>query len=159
MVNFANSLCELRSILARQDVRAAIIFLNGLTEHRFTSLYRFDDQTLHNICFFDQDNPTEELMPDIPVMASYCVFVRSRRGTFTIPDSLQDEGLRGHPKWQEVRAYCGVPLLDENGKMFGTICHFDFRPLPISNVNVELMEAVAPLIRRIADGMTKSVKK
>ncbi|MEH1962960.1 MAG: GAF domain-containing protein [Nostoc sp.] len=150
MVNLADSLRELKTILGRQDVRAAVIFLNGLSEHRFTALYQFDQETLHNVCFFDRENPTQELTPDIPVMASYCVFVRSSRGTFTTPDSLQDDRVRGHPKWKEVQSYCGVPLLDEDGKMFGTICHFDFRPMAISDTNVELMEAIAPLIRRIA---------
>ncbi|WP_413773983.1 GAF domain-containing protein [Nostoc sp. MG11] len=80
----------------------------------------------------------------------YCVFVRSNRDTFMINDSLQDDRIHGHPKRQEVKSYCGVPLLDENGKMFGTICHFDFRSISISRANVELMEAVAPLLRKIA---------
>ncbi|RCJ26003.1 hypothetical protein A6770_26925 [Nostoc minutum NIES-26] len=154
MVNFADSLRELRSILVRQDIRAAVIFLNGLTEHRFTSLYQFDEETLHNICFFDRENPTQELTPDIPVMASYCVFVRNSCGTFTTPNSLLDDRVRDHPKQQAVQSYCGVPLLDEDSKMFGTICHFDFRPIAISNANVALMEAVAPLIRQIAYGTT-----
>ncbi|MEH2251938.1 hypothetical protein [Nostoc sp.] len=99
MVNFTDSLRELKTILDRQELRAAVIFLNGLTPHRFTSLYRFDEDTLHNLCFFDRENPTQELTPDIPVMASYCVFVRSSRGTFTTPDSLQDDRVHGHPKW------------------------------------------------------------
>ncbi|WP_442945135.1 GAF domain-containing protein [Nostoc sp.] len=58
-----------------------------------------------------------------------------------------------------MQSYCGVPLLDEDGKMFGTICHFDFRAIAISDANVALMEAIAPLIRRITSGTTKSVSK
>jgi hypothetical protein len=30
--------------------------------------------------------------------------------------------------------------------MFGTICHFDFEALPISEANIELMETVGPLL-------------
>lgn len=148
MATIADSMRQLRAVLREQDIRAALIFLNGLTEHRFTALYRFDKETLKNLYFFDRENPTQESTPDIPVMASYCVFVRSRRSLFTTPDSLQDERVRGHPKRHEVRSYCGVPLRDINGEMFGTICHFDFRSIPISDANVELMEAVAPLIKR-----------
>ena len=146
LANFPDSLRELRSILDRGDVRAAIIFLNGLTEHRFTSLYRFDDETLTNLYFFDRDDPNQESTPSIPVMASYCVFVRSTRRTFTIPDALHDDRVRGHPKRQELQSYCGVPLLDEGGKMFGTICHYDFRPIPITDPNVWLLEEVATLL-------------
>jgi hypothetical protein len=32
--------------------------------------------------------------------------------------------------------------------MFGTICHFDYGLLPISDDSVALMEAVAPLLKR-----------
>ena len=139
---------QLRAILRDHGIRAALIFLNGLTEHRFTALYRFDKETLRNIYFFDRENPSQDSTPDIPVMASYCVFVRNRRSTFATPDSLQDDRVEGHPKRQIVQSYCGVPLRDVNGEMFGTICHFDFRPIPISDENIELMEAVAPLLKR-----------
>jgi GAF domain-containing protein len=148
MATIADSLRQLRGILGGQDIRAALIFLNGLTEHRFTALYLFDKETLKNHYFFDHENPTQAATPDIPVMASYCVFVRNSGNIFTTPDSLQDDRVCGHPKRQEVRSYCGVPLCDANGKMFGTICHFDLRPIPISAANVELMEAVAPFIQR-----------
>ena len=147
MVGIGHSLRQLKAILRGQDVRAAVIFLNGLTEHRFTALYRFDKETLVNLYFFDRENPTQESTPDIPVMASYCVFVRNSGTMFTTPDSLQDDRVRAHPKRKVVQSYFGVPLLDEDGKMFGTICHFDLRPIPISDENVELMEAVALLIK------------
>ena len=143
------SLQHLRSILRVGDVRAALIFLNGLTEHRFSALYRFDADTLTNKFFFDRENPAVELTPDIPIMASYCVHVRSTHDTFKTPDSLHDARVEDHPKRQEVRSYCGVPLCDVNGEVFGSICHFDFRPLSISDSNVQLMEAVAPLIKNL----------
>jgi GAF domain-containing protein len=139
---------QLRTLLAGGDVRAALAFLNGRTEHRFTSLYRFDDATLRNIHFFDRENPQQTSVEDIPVLASYCVFVRDSRSAFDIDDSLEDERVAGHPKQAEIRSYCGVPLLDELGRMFGTICHFDFEPRPISDENVALMEAVAPQLQR-----------
>ncbi len=127
-------------------MRAGLVFLNGLTEHRFTALYQFNKETLNNQYFFDRENPMLESTPDIPVMASYCVFVRDGRNTFTTSDSLRDDRVLGHPKRQEVRSSCGVPLCDESGKMVGSICHFDFRPVPISEANVTLMEAMGPLI-------------
>lgn len=149
MPTITESLRQLKALLSGQDIRAALIFLNGLTEHRFTALYRFDHETLKNLYFFDRENPEQESTPDIPVMASYCVFVRSSRSPFSTPDALQDDRLGDHSKRQEVQSYCGVPLRDANGEMFGSICHFDFRPIPISAANVELMEAVAPLIKRL----------
>jgi GAF domain-containing protein len=143
-----DALIQLKAIMRSHGIRPALAFLNSLTEHRFTSLYRFDDETLKNIYFYDHENPTQEATPDIPVMASYCVFVRRLSSTFLVPDALTDERVAGHPRRQEVQSYCGVPLRDVNGDMFGTICHFDFRPVPISDANVELMEAIAPLLRQ-----------
>jgi GAF domain-containing protein len=148
MASTGDSLRELKTILNENGIRAAMRFLNGLTEHRFTALYRFDKETLKNLYFFDRENPTQEPTPDIPVMASYCVFVRSLGTRFATSASLEDDRVVGHPQRQVVQSYCGVPLRDLNGEMFGTICHFDFRPVPISDANVELMESLAPLIKR-----------
>lgn len=148
MATLEHALHQLKTILSTQDVRAAVIFLNGLTEHRFTALYRFDNETLKNLYFFDRENPAQESTPDIPVTASYCVFVRSLNSRFSTSGARLDERVTGHPKREELQSYCGVPLRDVNGEMFGTICHFDFRPIPISDANVELMESLAPLIKR-----------
>ncbi len=143
------ALRSLEALLTRRGVRALLVFLNGLTAHRFTALFRFDGETLNNAYFYDRDDPRADSCPDIPVSASYCVYVRDTRSTFVTNDSLDDARVRDHPKRNEVRAYCGVPLVDEDGIVFGSICHFDFRPVSISQANVELMEAVAPLLKRL----------
>jgi hypothetical protein len=39
-----------------------------------------------------------------------------------------------------------VPLVDEAGRVFGTVCHFDARSLPVSEETVSLMEALAPIL-------------
>jgi GAF domain-containing protein len=142
----ADHLTQIKSIIGSDGPRAVLTYLNGLTDHRFTALYRFDVEQLRNVYFFDRDRPQVETCPDIPVMASYCVFVRSSNNTFVTLDSMVDERVAGHPKRLEVRSYCGVPLVNEDGRAFGTICHFDARPLSISDQNVELMEAIAPLL-------------
>lgn len=147
----AENLQQMKAIQEHSGIRALLIHLNGLTDHRFTALYRFDEDSLHNLYFFDQQQPEILSCPDIPVLASYCVFVRSSGQTFVTPDSLADERVRGHAKRMEVRSYCGVPLVDDEGRMFGTICHFDFSALPISDDSVALMEAVAPLLKRELD--------
>lgn len=138
---------QLRTVLLRDGLRDALIFLNGLTAFRFTALYRFDDDTLHNLCFYDRDNPTVNSSPDIPVLASYCVFVRELKEKFATADSLRDERVRDHPKQRVVHAYCGVPLVDRMGNMFGTICHFNIEPTPTREADIELMEAMGQLIK------------
>lgn len=145
-MDYPTSLRHLKAVLRAGDLRGAVIYLNSLTRHRFTSLFRFDGGMLRNAVFFDRENPEQDHCDDLPVLASYCVFVRDRGETFRIGDSRHDERLGDHPKRAHVRSYCGVPLLDERGRMFGTLCHFDMEPREISPENVALMEAIAPLL-------------
>ena len=143
---------EVNALLSRGAVRDALIFLNGKSGHRFTSLYLFEGETLRNVEFYDRERPDVTRTDDIPVMASYCVFLRDGGGMFSTPDSLADARLEGHPKRMQVRSYCGVPLVDTFGRVFGSACHFDFAPLPITDLDVELLEALAPALQRYGDG-------
>ena len=143
----SDALRQMKLILKDKGVRELLIFLNRLTAHRFTALYRFNDETLENLYFFDRQHPEMLSTPEIPVLASYCVFVRNSGRTFATSDSLSDDRVSGHPKQQEVQSYCGVPLVNDDGVMFGTICHFDFQPIAITDDNVTLMEAVAPMLQ------------
>jgi GAF domain-containing protein len=145
--NTRKALLELKDVFARQGVRSAVQFLNSLTPHRFTSLFRFDGANLRNVVFFDRENPHVESCEDIPVEASYCVFVRDLGKNFTIVDSQADPRVVDHPKRATVQCYCGVPILDGTGKMFGTICHFDFNPGRITEMDVELLEQMAWLLQ------------
>jgi len=139
-------LATLRATLSREGVRGLVIHLNGLTQYRFTSLYRFEKDLLQSLCFYDRENPAQLSTLSIPVLASYCVFVRDEARPFLTPDSLQDERVQGHPKQHLVSAYCGVPLIGEDGWIFGTICHFDLVPRARGVDDLEVLEAVATLL-------------
>ncbi len=145
-VNNAEAFAQLKDAMSSKGIRGAVEYLNSLTSQRFTSLYRFDGDMLHNLYFYDRENPIAERCDDIPVLASYCVFVRDRKENFEVHDSRNDERVAHHPKRQEVLSYCGVPLTHE-GKMFGTICHFGFLPGRVSEEDVELMEYMAQLLQ------------
>lgn len=141
------ALLQLKAAFAHGGVREAVALLNSLTPHRFTSLYQFDGATLRNITFFDRENPEVESCEDIPVEASYCVFVRDLSTKFMVQDAERDVRVRNHPKQTTVQCYCGVPLLDRDGNMFGSICHFDFKPGRIADRDVELLEYMARLLQ------------
>ena len=98
MTPSTNQLGQMREIHTRAGVRALLLYLNGLTNHRFTALYRFDVDQLRSVSFYDRERPEVESCPDIPVLASYCVFVRSSGQSFVTPDSLEDERTSGHTK-------------------------------------------------------------
>jgi GAF domain-containing protein len=141
------SLPAIKKLVSGGLVREALALLNSMTAHRFTALYRFDRETLRNMYFFDRENPTVETTDAIPVMASYCVYVRETNRAFETTHAREDDRVRDHPKREVLQAYCGVPRLDEGGLSFGSVCHFDFAPRAISAENLALMEAFAGLIQ------------
>ena len=136
----------IRRLLSRGDAYEALHFLNGLTPHRFTGMYRFDAPTARNLYIVDKQQPELDRLPDVPMTATYCAFTRPGEGALVVKDAMTDARFTEHPARREVRSYCGVPMLDGDGQMFGTICHFDYEVVPISDANVELLEAVGPLL-------------
>jgi len=151
---------ELRTKLIKDGPRASLVYLNNLTEHRFTAMYRFDRDVqegdiLHALFFYDRENPEANESEDVPIMAAYCMFVRDRCEPFVTENSLGDTRTTGHPKRREIRSYCGVPLLTGDGQMLGTVCHFDFEPRVVSEECITLMQALAGMLQeqdRLAAG-------
>lgn len=137
-----------REALAEGGIPAALKFINARSPHRFTSIYRFDGSTLRNLYLYDRANPEFGLFPDAPLGESYCSIVSKTAAAFATHDSLRDRRVEGHPKREMVLSYCGIPLVREDGTMFGTLCHFDFVPHEIAADEVEYLEAVAPYILR-----------
>ena len=146
-ISFDAARAQLRTVLAEEGTRAALAYLNSLTSQRFTSLYRFDGELLSNVTFYDREAPEAESCDTIPVLASYCVFVRDTAARFATSAALADRRLDGHPKQAQVQSYCGVPLRDREGRMFGSVCHFDLGPGSVTELDVSLMEHLANLLQ------------
>ena len=132
-----------RAKLRTEGVRAALEFLNQSSAHRFTALFRFEGETLRNLHLIDRDDPAVQRCPDMPVLESYCVYVRDAARKFLIERSLEDARVHGHPKQKSVQSYCGLPLFNKRGQLFGTICHFDFEPVPFTDDEVIVLEQLA----------------
>jgi GAF domain-containing protein len=134
------------STLREQGVRAALRYLNSCSRHRFTALYRFDGSTLRNLYLIDKHDPSVERCPDLPVLETYCVYIRDQAKPFLVRDAHEDERVEGHPKQKLVRAYCGTPLFDREGRMFGTLCHFDLEPVSSDDDEASSLHQVASLL-------------
>ena len=129
-------------------VRAALIALNRASGYRFTALYKFDKSSARNLYFYDRDNPHVEAGDDYPVEASYCVYVRDGGVPFVVEDAPNGPVLAGQAVQGQVKAYCGVPVLDRDGHTFGSLCHFDLTPVPADAESVALMEVLARLLAK-----------
>ena len=139
----ADSAC-FQTLLQQKGVFEALHFINSKSVHRFTALYCFDGPILRNVCLVDKNNDSIRKMEAIEVADSYCLYVRGTGRKFLVPDSLVDGRVLGHPKREIIRSYCGVPLNKANALMIGTICHFDFQPVPCLEEEMKLLELISP---------------
>lgn len=146
MDSLQQSRLKIADLIAQDQVREALRYMNGLTAYRFTGVYRFGKDQVSNRVFYDRENPDVQSMRDVPIEATYCSFMRHSRGPFLLADSLRDERLARHGAREAVRSYCGVPLVDEQGWMHGSLCHFDFEPHPLCETDLMLLQEIAPLL-------------
>lgn len=146
---------NLRAALLDAGIDGGLKFLNQPIEHRYTALYRLRDSTLTNIGLFDKAGEvTPEYLAEVPLEVSFCQFVL-RDGPFLTADSSLDDRLNGHPYKGVMMAYHGVPVQDEHGKLYGTLCHFDAVRRELPDKEFELLQQAAalfgPFLKR-ADG-------
>ena len=147
-VNTSDPATDIRRTLQNAGVRAALIELNRASGYRFTALYRFDKSRARNLYFYDRNNPSVESGDDYPVEASYCVYVRDGGVPFVVEDAPDSPTAAGQTALGQVKAYCGVPVLDRDGHTFGSLCHFDVSPVRADAEGVALMETLARLLAR-----------
>ncbi len=140
------ALARLREVLRGRGIAAALQYIAERSGHRFIGVYHFDDTMLRTQFFHDRDHPDAGPPADIPVMSSYCVFVRDSGLGFIVEDAPHDRRVDGHAKQSQLLSYCGVPMLDEHGDMFGTACLYDLVPRDVSALDLALLEALGPLI-------------
>ena len=129
--------------LHNAGLRAALGYLLSLTDYRFIGIFRFENGMVNAAVHVDRDNPQVLTIEAIPELASYCCFVRDSGGVFTTAAALADARLEGHPKRATVQAYCGVPVMDPEGGLIGTLCHYDRVPRDPQQIDLMLQLQVA----------------
>lgn len=142
---YKQALAELRKRLFEDGVRAAVIELNTLTGFRFTALYRFGENDVSSVFFYDRLHPTVVTSPEIPLISAYCSEVKTYGRPFCTTSSLSTAQTSAPPS--RVQSFCGVPLIDRAEEMFGTLCHFDFATRALDKPHIELMQSVAELLQ------------
>lgn len=135
-------------ILTRSGARAALAFLLDLSDYRFIGIFRFHDGRANAAIHYDRENPATLQAQEVPDTATYCCIVRDTHGRFATVDSLTDERLVDHPARKEVRAYCGIPILDPDGGLLGTLCHYDVVPRDPTQLDLELLLQVASALQQ-----------
>lgn len=133
--------------LRSEGLTAALSMLNERTRFRFTGLYRVDPPQLCNVSLYDRENPALNGSGAIrPLSDTLCSIVYASGSSFRVDDATADATLHGHPACESVRSYTGVPVRQADGRVIGTLCHFDGRPRITPPGELQVLEAVAPLM-------------
>lgn len=129
-----------------EGLREALALLLKRTDYRYIGIWRFEGGKANAVVHFDRENPSQLTATEVPDTATYCCYVRETGEPFKTPNALVDERLRQHPARETVKSYCGVPVMDSQGTILGTLCHYDVVPRDPEQVDLELMLRVASFI-------------
>lgn len=143
-------LAEFRVALA-DGLHAALRYLNSRTPHRYTGVYRYQGEMLHNVALFDPYEPEKQRGADIPMADAYCSNVGRNREPLEFADAKSDGRfpyLAGSP----VVSYSGVLISSPEGVPYGTLCHYDEQRCETRASDIPLLQAVAPLIYEALKG-------
>ncbi len=129
--------------LNAEGLRAALAEVLELTDYRFIGLWRFQDGKARSVVHVDRDNPEVLEAAEVPDTATYCSYVRASGAAFRTANALMDERLALHPARTVVQSYCGVPLQGMDGKVLGTLCHYDLVPRDPAQINLAAMSSIS----------------
>ena len=121
--------------------------LNSRTRYRFTGVYRVDPPNLRNLYLFDRENPALSLGGEtVPLERTYCGIVAATRTPFLSENASTDPRLADHCARDSVVSYIGVPIRNTDGRVFGTLCHYDVRPRMLPANELTILESTARYI-------------
>lgn len=127
-------------------------WLNGRVPYRFTAVFAFEGDFLRNVCLVDKENPAITSCSEQPITDSYCVYIRRSRERFGVEHAMLDKRVEDHPKRRIFQCYYGIPLFNLEGKIIGTVCHFDKEPVQVTEDCASTLDDVSPLIAQAAFG-------
>jgi hypothetical protein len=136
--------------LQADGLRAAMRWLNDRVPYRFTAIFAFDGDMLRNICLIDKENQNIAHCADQPITESYCMYIHRSGESFSVEKALLDKRVAVHPKRESVQCYYGIPLFGSEGKILGTVCHFDNTPVRATDDVATVLDDLAPLIAEAA---------
>jgi len=135
-------------ILRSEGARPALAYVLGLSNYRYIGIFRFRNGRASAALHYDRLNPDQLGVQEVPESATYCCYVRDARGLFCVLDAMDDPRLATHVARQAVRAYCGIPIMDPEGALLGTLCHYDTEPRNPDQLDLDLLLRVASALQQ-----------
>jgi hypothetical protein len=145
---------EFKARLTTDGLWAAMKCLNESVPYRFSAVFAFEGDSLRNVCLVDKEDPNTTNCSDQPITQSYCVYIHRSHERFGVEHAMLDKRVAEHPKRRSFQCYYGIPLFDVNGKVIGTVCHFDKEPVHVTEDCASALDDVGSLIAEAAFGGT-----
>jgi hypothetical protein len=150
---------KFKKTLAAGGLDAAMRWLNDRVPYRYTAIFAFEGEMLRNICLVDKENSAITHCSDQSITESYCMYIHRSGEHFKVEESALDKRVEDHPKRRSIQCYYGIPLFSAEGKMLGTVCHFDSMPVRVTEAVAEALDDLAPLITEAAFGISKVIER
>ena len=143
---------QFKAKLEADGLWTAMKWLNDSVPYRFTAVFSFEGEDLHNVCLVDKQNPNVTTCPDQSITESYCIYIHRSSERFIVEQAMLDKRVEDHPKRQSFQSYYGIPLFGSNGRVIGTVCHFDKEPVHVTADCASALDDVGVLIAQAAFG-------
>ena len=134
-------------------------WVNDRVPYRYTAIFAFDGAMLRNLCLVDKQNANIKVGPDQPITESYCIYIHRSGSSFQVEESLTDSRVSDHPRRTAYQCYYGIPLLGPDGRLRGTVCHFDDAPVRVTEDIVTVLDDLASSIAEAAFGAESAKHK
>jgi GAF domain-containing protein len=140
----ARLLAELTPTMTRYGAHAVLALLNARTRYRFTGVYAVDPPLLRNVDLYDRENPSLDLSGGVDSLEdTCCALVAAANAPFATRDTDADRRVQARMRRGPVVSYMGVPILGLDGRVAGTLCHYDGRPRLIPTGEAEILASIA----------------
>ncbi len=143
----STALSELRDVLDIQGLDAALLFLNARVPHRYTAVYRLSEAYLRRLGFVDKEGGPGLGFAEVPFKDSFCELA-VQAPPLLVTDVVTDPRLQGYPNPGLMMSYIGLPLSVGPGALYGTLCHYDTSPHPLSDAELAFLEQASDLLLR-----------
>jgi GAF domain-containing protein len=137
---------QFRDVLDEAGLWSAMNWLNQTVPYRYSAIFSFDGDMLRSVCLVDKQDSAVKRCGDQPVTDSYCIYIQRTAQKFSVEEAALDVRVSGHPKQKSFQSYYGVPLMGRDGKLVGTVCHFDANPISLTGEIVTDLDDVAGVI-------------
>lgn len=131
------------NLLSSDGIRAALYSVLRQSDYRFLSIFRFKDGKATSCVHVDRSDLLVTQADEVPDTATYCLYVRNNKQPFVTANAAADARTANHPARDVVLSYCGIPILESDGTLIGTLCHYDLVARDPDQLDLELLLQVS----------------